>query len=313
LNRQVSFSRILAILHRINIIVGSAEDRARQQISKELKDHPQERVSVAKINNCGLSPALYRPVHDDSSQAPYPDIPIWIDANELETDANIIPKDIVMQRQADIWLSMAEIREHFNIEKDIGQNNEWFACGRVSVSRVEQIMPYNEEGLFERPHLNVNSGSYVFNFQHQMWLSQAFGVYDTKAIEFEQMKWSEAFENFRQIFKQMKKEDYPVSNSDLSSLLDALYNMGDATWLMAVYYLSIGHDGLDEKADRHRTFIFLFFITYQEHSEKIESTVKSLMTSKGEDMEEDNAVDDLEVGIGALNIHSIGNEEQAAS
>jgi hypothetical protein len=220
---------------------------------------PQERVSVAKIKNRGLKPALYRRDQDDASQAPSPDIPIWIEEDSIETAKNVMPINTVVRCQADIWLSKAEIRKPFSIPNGVGQDNEWLACGRIPVSRVEQIMPYNAEGLFEKPHLNVTSGSYIFDFQHQIWLPKTLRIHDRKAAESAQGRWRMKLETLRQEHTQMKRlrtKNCQVTASEISSLYHAVHDLRDAASLIADYYESVGmtafgRESLDDEAKFH--------------------------------------------------------------
>jgi hypothetical protein len=262
---------------------------------------PQERVSVAKIKNRGLKPALYRRDQDDASQAPSPDIPIWIEEDSIETAKNVMPINTVVRCQAEIWLSMAEIRKPFSIPNGVGQDNEWLACGRIPVSRVEQIMPYNAEGLFEKPHLNVTSGSYIFNFQYQTWLLNALRIQDRNAAQFAQDRWFKKFEIFQQTHKQVETERmngvYQVSASDYLSLLDAVCGLRNAASPIAAYYESVGRT----------TFYHLvsqWSVACGECVKVIEDEVKVLMACKDKDAEEDDVVDTLVMKLGALRMQN---------
>jgi hypothetical protein len=135
-----------------------------------------------------LEPAAYRPstvtTSENTSQRESRDIPIWIDPSICQPSTRRVGKKKVILRKAEIWLAMAEIREHFNIPNGTGQDNEWLACGRIPVSRIEEIIPFDGRTFFQQPNFDVGCHSHFFNFQYQMWLPGTFGVCDTKAIDF---------------------------------------------------------------------------------------------------------------------------------
>jgi hypothetical protein len=269
---------------------------------------PQERVSVAKIKNRGLKPALYRHDQDDASQAPSPDIPIWIEEDSIETAKNVMPINTVVRCQAEIWLSMAEIRKPFSIPNGVGQDNEWLACGRIPVSRVEQIMPYNAEGLFEKPQLNVTSGSYIFDFQRQIWLPNTLRIHDRKATDVEQGRWRTKFDTLRQIITRIvigRTNNWPVTISDIWSLLKAVHDLRDAASLIADYYESVsmttfGQRSLDDKAKMHRDLSLWCSISCKD----MEDNVEALMACMDKDAEEDDVVNPLVVGLGTLGMQN---------
>jgi hypothetical protein len=135
-----------------------------------------------------LRRASYRPptetIQTDPPQLDSSDIPIWVNLECFwPSDTLIVDEEDFLECEAEVWLSMAEIRKHFGLAEKKGQDDEWLACGRIPLVRVKQIVPYNKAGLFEEPQHNVRSGKYVFNFQHQMWLPLDFGLYDKAAFE----------------------------------------------------------------------------------------------------------------------------------
>jgi hypothetical protein len=236
------------------------------------------------------------------------DIPIWIDLSGCKTSVYRKGKSKLLVHKAEVWLSIAELREQYSIPNCVGQDNEWLACGRIPVSRVEQIMPYNEEGLFELPHLNVTSGSYIFDFQRQIWLPNTLRIHDRKATDVEQGRWRTKFDTLRQIITRIvigRTNNWPVTISDIWSLLKAVHDLRDAASLIADYYESVsmttfGQRSLDDKAKMHRDLSLWCSIS----SKDMEDNVEALMACMDKDAEEDDVVNPLVVGLGTLGMQN---------
>jgi hypothetical protein len=170
------------------------------------------------------------------------------------------------------------------------------------------LVKTTNEGLFELPHLNVTSGSYIFDFQRQIWLPNTLRIHDRKATDVEQGRWRTKFDNLRQIITRIvigRTDNWPVTISDIWSLLKAVHDLRDAASLIADYYESVsmttfGQRSLDDKAKMHRDLSLWCSISCKD----MEDNVEALMACMDKDAEEDDVVNPLVVGLGTLGMQN---------
>jgi hypothetical protein len=149
---------------------------------------------IAKIKTTGLSPVIYvspdisTSVDQSLSQSPHRSIPVWIDTTTLQSDTTSISQSDLSNGKIEMWLSMSEIRKHFGIEKGIGQDDEWVACGYIALTRVWRIIPCDGQAFYDKPEMDVTCHDRIFNFQYHMWLPKDAAILDVIAIIFMLLK-----------------------------------------------------------------------------------------------------------------------------
>jgi hypothetical protein len=103
------------------------------------------------------------------------EIPIWIRQHDVPEDRSDIPLDQLTETDADIWLSITELRRS-DIEVSCSKSHdfEWLACGAIPTRVVTKVMPFDGRKLHGGPSGNpvkVYDGQnpWVFDWVTWMW------------------------------------------------------------------------------------------------------------------------------------------------
>ncbi|KAH4287412.1 hypothetical protein HBH64_216270 [Parastagonospora nodorum] len=289
---------------------GSAEYRAQGQFYKQGR-FKQERVAIAKISTADLSPATYRASPNMPRSHSRPrcgDVPIWIDLTKFSADMTTIKKADFEKHLPDVWLSMAEIRCHFGIFHQ-GQDDEWLACGSISLPRVTQVMPYDGQFFHEKAKMNVVSGDHVFNFQHRMWLPEMPRVHDFEVFKPAYERKCKFKNNSSELFfkkvRAMIDQDCDVSKAEIADLQAESREIRDVMLLLLTYYEKVlmdvdQHDELSSLVEKKRDEVMKWTLENLEWTHEIGSLVWKLSTLKSKGGEEIVIEDDLADSFGAL-------------
>jgi hypothetical protein len=151
--------------------LGRAEARAKHHFHNKVDCYRLERVAIAKIDITNLSRVIYRrlcSVPQTPIEQIFDDLPILIDLTKFPSRPETISMDAFTKYEPEIWLSMKDVRTHFNVSSGMGHNDEWLACGFIALSRVARILPCSGEEFPAKAKVDVICNGYVFNFQHRM-------------------------------------------------------------------------------------------------------------------------------------------------
>ncbi|KAF2122208.1 hypothetical protein BDV96DRAFT_140312 [Lophiotrema nucula] len=144
---------------RAQSVLDKAEAIVKHQYHNPRSDYQADRNFIAEIRSDDLVPTKF--IFPSSSHV----VPVWVSPQSLTLTSQAVPDQ---GDGTDIWISIAEVRNVFNIPYGEGQNDEWLACGAIPWSRIECVMPYDGSQVHQQM-TPVHRNGWSFNWVANVW------------------------------------------------------------------------------------------------------------------------------------------------